>query len=157
MYLWVRRPLLDHIALLLVAVWVVLGLRNDLPLILTEVTEESRRAFFQLLATLAGTTAGLTLTSVSIMLNLIRTPLSAVDRLIEADEKRRVGDVFLAVLPKLVLALIFSLLTLVLEPGTGTKETPLWVPEALSLWFAVAALSGMARVVWVLRRLLSLA
>jgi hypothetical protein len=66
---------------------------------LTEVPSESRRVAFQLVAAAAATIGGFTLTSISILVNLLRTPLSTIDRLLPAEDKARMGEVFLGVLP----------------------------------------------------------
>ncbi|SMX90140.1 hypothetical protein [Brevibacterium aurantiacum] len=151
--MWARGLLWDHVALLFVGVWLAVTWWFELPVFLTEVEPLGRRAVFQTLAGVSGTMAGLTFTSISIMINLVKTPLSALDKLTRPEEKRTVGDVFLAVLPKLLLTFVFALITLAIEPGNSGG---IWWIEGLALWFTIAAISGMARVVWVLKRLLTL-
>lgn len=151
--LWARGHLWDHVGLMIVALWIFVCWKADAPILLTEVAPEARRAFFQTTATVAGTIAGLTFTSISIMINLVKTPMSTLDRIIDSAEKRKVGDVFLSVLPKLLLTLALALVTIAIEP---TRDNGIWWVEGLTLWFALATVSGMARVVWVLKRLLKL-
>lgn len=115
---------------------------------------EARRPLFQTTATVAGAMAGLTFTSISIMINLVKTPMSAIDRLTKPEEKRQVGDVFIAVLPRLLMTFIFAAATLAVE---SDSEVGIWWIQALVLWFALASVSGLGRVVWVLKRLLKLA
>lgn len=151
--LWVRGHLWDHLGLLIVALWAFVCWKFEAPVLLTEVAPEARRAIFQTTATVAGTMAGLTFTSISIMINLVKTPMSTLDRIIDPAEKKNVGDVFISVLPKLLLTLGLALATIAIEPNRGEG---VWWIEGLTIWFALAAVSGMARVVWVLKRLLKL-
>lgn len=153
-YSWVRYPAMDHLVLIPVLLWMAAAHWGFLPLFFEEMDRDSKKALFQTLATLAGTTAGLTLTSVSIMVNLVKTPLSTLDQLLPKEDKRRVGGVFLAALPKLALTLLSGLAAFAVQsvPGSGSN----WVLEGLLLWFASAAFCSLCRIVWVLRRLLKL-
>lgn len=150
---WARGSAWDYVCLLLVAVWILLSWHFHTPVLLTEVATEARRPIFQTIATVSGTMAGLTFTSISIMINLVKTPLSTLDKLTRPEEKRRVGDVFLTVLSRLLFTFVFALGTLGIESG---DQTGTWWVEGLTLGFALASISGMARVVWVLKRLLKL-
>lgn len=153
--MWARGVLWDYIfGAVVVLVWAVTTYLTDLPVLLTGVDSGVRRPVFQTIATVAGAMGGLTFTSVSIMINLIKTPLSTLDRLTPPEDKRRVGDVFLAVLPKLFLTFTFALATL--STDTGTSPGMFWL-QALTVGFALASLSGLARVIWILKRLLKLA
>jgi hypothetical protein len=159
---WVKGPLWDHAVLIPLMLWVLLILVNVLPTPFVAIAPESRRAILQTFATLTGTMTGLTLTSVSIMINLVRTPLSAIDKLLPSADKRRVGGVFLAALPNLLGAFLASLVALALEPGAialASKSPPAlpWFPILIVLWFTAASLLSIARIVWVLRKLLRLA
>lgn len=153
--MWARGPLWDHLlALGVVGLWLAITWWAENPPLLTEVAVEARRPLFQTTATVAGAMAGLTFTSISIMINLVKTPMSAIDRLTKPEEKRQVGDVFLAVLPRLLMTFIFAAVTLAVE---SDSEIGTWWIQALVLWFALASVSGLARVVWVLKRLLKMA
>lgn len=153
--MWARGSLWDYIlGFMAVTVWALATRFLGFPILLTEVAPEVRRPVFQIIATVAGTMGGLTFTSISIMINLIKTPLSTLDRLTPPEDKRRVGDVFLAVLPKLLLT--FSLALATVASDTGTSPGVFWL-QVLTFGFALASLSGLARVVWILKRLLKLA
>lgn len=152
--MWARGPLWDHLGLVLVLGWVVTCLLLEWPVLLTGIEEAGQRAVFQTLATVSGTMAGLTFTSISIMINLVRTPMSTIDRLTRPEEKRQVGDVFIGVLPRLLLAFSFSIVALSTIGADG--DASMW-GQGIALWFALASISALARVVWVLRRLLKLA
>lgn len=153
--MWARGPLWDHLlALSVVGLWLAITYWTESPPLLTEVAVEARRPLFQTTATVAGAMAGLTFTSISIMINLVKTPMSAIDRLTKPEEKRQVGDVFIAVLPRLLMTFIFAAATLAVE---SDSEIGTWWIQALVLWFALASVSGLGRVVWVLKRLLKLA
>ena len=66
------HPKADYVwALLLVLVWLGLAVLAQRPLMLENVGTDARRTLFQTLATLAGATAGLTLTSVSMLINVL--------------------------------------------------------------------------------------
>lgn len=97
--------------------------------------------------------AGLTLTSVSILVNLLRTPLSNLDNILPASDKRRVGAVFLAALLPLLLTFIASASTIAIE---GDAIMGVWWVEAITLFLATTSVLAIARIVWVLRRLLDL-
>ena len=97
-YAWVKRPLTDVGAALILAPWLLLPLFTDVRALITDLPPGTRQAVFQTLTTLSATLAGFVLTSVSILINLMRTPLSTLDKIISKDDKSRVGGVFLAVL-----------------------------------------------------------
>lgn len=150
---WVRRRWVDLVAsAVLVAAWLFAGWRGLIPLGLTQVCDPQRQATYQIIATIAGTMAGFTLTSVSVLVNLLRTPMSTIDRLLPATDKRRVGDVVVNVLP--ILGLSFGLAIFGLLTDSSTPQGHWWFQGTL----AIAVVSGflaLSRVVWVLRRLLS--
>lgn len=123
-----------------------------LPQALTAVPPESRRVVFQLVAAAAATMGGFTLTSISILVNLLRTPLSTIDRLLPAADKSRVGEVFLGVLPWLLGLFIAALICLAVD--VNMPHGYAWMQLA-TVVLLVAAVMSLGRVVWVLRRLLS--
>lgn len=152
-HFWVRHLWADlAIALVASAAWIAAGKLHWIPLGLTEVPADSRRAIFQILATVAATMGGFTLTSISILVNLLRTPMTAVDRLLPADDKRRVGAVFLAVLPWLLGIFVVALASVATDADVGVGY---WWLQTLVTGMAVAAVCAISRVVWVLRRLLA--
>jgi hypothetical protein len=154
------HPRADYVwAALAVAAWVALSSLLRQPLILEAVAEPARRTLFQTLATLAGTVAGLMLTSVSMLVNVLGKRAPAGQRLLPlerltAQHRRQIGEIFLFVLPGLASLLVASLATVVLEGG-GARG--LWLPEAVALGVAVACALGLIRVSWALRRLLAIA
>lgn len=154
-YAWVRLPWMDYLTIVPIGIWLWLGITGIVPKLLLDSSEAERRVVFQSVATLAGTTAGLTLTSVSILINLIRTPLGVLDKVLQQGDKRQVGSVFLSALPKLALTMTIALVAVSLDvvwDGHGRQV----ILDFLVLWLASASVSAMARIVWVLRRLLDL-
>lgn len=123
-----------------------------LPQALTAVPPDSRRVAFQIVAAGAATMGGFTLTSISILVNLLRTPLSAVDRLLPAEDKTRVGSVFLGVLPWLLALFVAALLALTTD--VNVREGYWWM-QLLTVSLLVSTTLALARIVWVLKRLLS--
>jgi hypothetical protein len=150
---WVRTPAWDLAAVAVPLGWLLLGAIFNWPTLLTEVERETRRVLFQTLTTLAATLAGFVLTSISILVNLLRTPLSSLDELITVNEKRRVGAVFFAALPALTVTFLAALAALL---GDSIHKTGTPLIEAVLIAAATAALSAIVRIVWVLRRLLNL-
>lgn len=153
-HLWIRHRWIDWlIALAAVGIWTGLAKAGWIPCALTEVPHDTRRALYQILATVAATMGGFTLTSVSILVNLLRTPMTTVDRLLPADDKRRVGSVFLSVLPALVLLFVGALVGI----ATDANRNPgYWWMQLVVIGLAAAAVMSIGRVVWVLGRLLAL-
>ncbi|MAU84040.1 MAG: hypothetical protein CME34_19650 [Gordonia sp.] len=104
---WVRHRWADLlVALLIIAAWLLAGKQEWIPLGLEDVAPPQRQATYQVIATIAGTMAGFTLTSVSVLVNLLRTPMSTIDRLLPDSDKGRVGNAVIGVLPSL--ALLFA-------------------------------------------------
>ncbi|MAU81221.1 MAG: hypothetical protein CME34_04990 [Gordonia sp.] len=151
-HFWVRHRWNDMgIALVVVAVWLMAGCREWIPLGLEDVAAPQRQATYQTVATIAGTMAGFTLTSVSVLVNLLRTPMSALDRLLPAEDKGRVGEVVIGVLPSLATLFVSAIVGVL-----GDSSTPHghWWIQSLVAVAVVTSLLALARVVWVLRRLL---
>lgn len=123
-----------------------------LPQALSAVPPESRRVLYQLIAAAAATMGGFTLTSISILVNLLRTPLSTIDRLLPAADKSRVGEVFLGVLPWLMGLFGAALVCLAVDVNVARGYT--WL-QLITTCLLLAAVMSLTRVVWVLRRLLS--
>jgi hypothetical protein len=154
-YAWVRLPWMDYLTILPLGLWLWLGLAGYVPRLLIDSSEAERRVVFQTIASLAGTTAGLTLTSVSILINLVRTPLGVLDKVMQQGDKKKVGSVFLAALPKLALTTIVALAAVALDVVWDGAQRQVLL-DFFTLWLASASISAMARIVWVIRRLLDL-
>lgn len=151
---WVRHQWADWLlAVVVVGGWLALGRVDGLPWALTEVPHDARRTTYQILATVAATMGGLTLTSISILVNLLRTPMTTVDKLLPTDDKRRVGAAFVAALPTLFSLFVAALVGLTTD---ANLDTGYWWLQATIIGAAVAAVASLARVVWILRRLLAL-
>ncbi|WP_422748901.1 hypothetical protein ACN27E_10690 [Mycobacterium sp. WMMD1722] len=159
-HLWIRYRRLDFgVGALLVVVWFIAGrycwLSEEfcrMPQALTAVPPESRRAVYQIVAAAAATMGGFTLTSVSILVNLLRTPLSTIDRLLPAEDKSRVGSAFLGVLPWLLALFLAAMVCLLVD--MNVPQGYWWLQLAVG-GLSVSTLLAIARVVWILRRLLS--
>lgn len=146
-------------AILLVALWLGSSAVLQQPMALEGVEEDTRRTFFQTLATLAGATAGLILTSVSMLLNVLAKKAAPGQRALPLERltvphRRQIGEVFLSVLPRLAALLVMSLVTMVLEGDAAAGQ---WPPEAGTMMLAVTCLLGLLRVAWALRRVLAIA
>ncbi|WP_404851268.1 hypothetical protein [Dietzia kunjamensis] len=94
---------------------------------------------------------GFTLTSVSVLINLMRTPLRDIDNLLPLGDKRRVGEVVVNVLPSLGILFLLAILGLLLDTSTGTGH---WWMQAVVVIALMTAFLSIARIIWVLRRLL---
>jgi hypothetical protein len=146
---------MDYLTVIPLGIWLALGLVGHAPLLFIDSAEAERRVVFQTIASLAGTTAGLTLTSVSILINLVRTPIGLLEKVMQQADKKKVGSVFLAALPKLALTTVIALVAVGLDVvWDGCRQQVLL--DFLTLWLASASISAMARIVWVIRRLLDL-
>lgn len=154
------HPRADYLwAVLAVGAWLGLSALLRQPLILEDVGESARRTLFQTLAGLAGATAGLTLTSVSMLINVLGKKAPPGQRALPLerltpDHRKQIGEVFLAAIPGLGLLVVATLSTIVLE---GDGATGLWVPEAAVFVLTFASVQALLRVAWALRRLMAIA
>ncbi|MFC8041048.1 hypothetical protein ACFUOZ_16970 [Paenarthrobacter sp. NPDC057355] len=154
------HPMADYLwAALAVLLWVGIAAVAGQPLILEHVDPGARRTLFQTFATLAGATAGLTLTSVSMLINVLGKKAAPGQRelpleRLSATHRRQIGEIFLFAIPGLGLLVIAALVTVVLE-GDGPRG--LWIPEAVAFVLAVASVLSLLRVAWALRRVLAIA
>lgn len=152
-YTWVRNPSADWLlATVMVATWTVASWLASSPVLITGSAPDIRRALFQTLIALAGTFAGLVLTSVSILVNLLRAPVASLDEILSSSNKRQIGEVLLSVLGRLGAVFVTALGALLIDSSSAYG---LWWAEVLVAVSLVAALSSIWRVVWVLRRLLA--
>ncbi|MBT2587803.1 hypothetical protein [Arthrobacter sp. ISL-95] len=146
-------------AALAVLIWLGIALLAGQPLMLESVDPGARRTLFQTLATLAGATAGLTLTSVSMLINVLGKKASPGQQALpleklSATHRRQIGEVFLFAIPGLGSLVVTALVTVVLE---GDADTGLWIPEALVFVLTFASVLALLRVAWALRRVLAIA
>ncbi|MDI2034955.1 hypothetical protein [Paenarthrobacter nitroguajacolicus] len=154
------HPMADYLwAGLAVILWVGVAAVAGQPLLLEGVDPGARRTLFQTLATLAGATAGLTLTSVSMLINVLGKKAAPGQRelpleKLSATHRRQIGEVFLFAIPGLGLLVIAAMVTVVLE---GDGPTGLWIPEAVAFLLAFASVLALLRVAWALRRVLAIA
>ena len=153
-HFWVIHLWMDLvIAILVVAIWNGLAYYVDwFPQALSAVPADARRTVYQILAAASATMGGFTLTSVSILVNLLRTPMTTVDRLLPADDKRRVGSAFLAVLPWLLALFVASLVCLLTDANV---QSGYWRMQLVLVGLVVAAVCALGRVIWVLSRMLA--
>lgn len=150
-YYWVHHIWLDLLpALAVIVVWAVSARYGLLPRGLTHVPADARRALYQSLATIAATMGGVTLTSISLLLNLIRTPTSPVE--LPAVDEGRIGQAFLGVLPWQGALFTASLVAITMDAPRADGYP--WLQMAL-LALAMAGLCSIGRVFWILRRLLA--
>ncbi len=154
------HPKADYVwASLAVLLWLGIASLAGHYLVLEGVDPGARRTLFQTLATLAGATAGLTLTSVSMLINVLGKKAAPGQRelpleKLTATHRRQIGEVFLFAIPGLGLLLVASLVTVVLE---GDARTGLWIPEGVVFVLAFASVLALLRVAWALRRVLAIA
>ncbi|MGV0779159.1 hypothetical protein [Mycolicibacterium sp. XJ775] len=87
---------------------------------------------------------------VGVLVNLLRAPMTTVDKLLAANEKRRVGTAFISALPTLFALFVAAIVGLMTD---ANLDAGWWWLQAIIIGAAVASL---ARVVWILRRLLTL-
>ncbi|MEV7607064.1 hypothetical protein AB0N65_16645 [Paenarthrobacter sp. NPDC089322] len=154
------HPKADYLwAVLAVLLWLGIASLARQPLMLEGVDGGARRTLFQTLATLAGATAGLTLTSVSMLINVLGKKAAPGQRelpleKLTATHRRQIGEVFLFAIPGLGLLVVAALATVVLE---GDDPGGLWIPEAVVFVLAFASVLALLRVAWALRRVLAIA
>jgi len=65
----------------------------------TWITYELRHELYKTTITISAAFIGFTLTSISVLVNLLRTPLSSLDKIISQEAKRRMGFCFLDCIP----------------------------------------------------------
>lgn len=151
---WAAHPGGDlAVAAVVVVSWAGWDVLASEPLFITGFEAAARRAIFQTLTTVSATFAGFALASVSILINLLSTEVATVSGLTDPRAKARVGEVFLAAIRMLGVAFVACLFALLVDStGAGGRA----FVEGVAYTAIVAALSALARVVWVLSRLLAL-
>ena len=161
MWRWfLLHPRMDLLwAALAVAAWLALSGLLRQPFMVEGVAEDSRRTLFQTLATLSGAVAGLILSSVSMLVNVLGKKAPPGQRALPLerltpDHRREIGDAFLAVIPVLA-ALLVAALTAILVEGDGAMGV--WPIEAAVFGLGFAVVLGLLRMAWALRRLIAIA
>jgi len=152
-HFWVRHIWMDFvIAVVVVGGWVAAAtLTCSVPPALTAVPNDARRLLYQILATASATMGGFTLTSISILVNLLRTPMRTIDQLLPAADKRRVGSVFLNVLPWLLGLFVVAIIAVLTDANMAQGY---WWLQSVVIVMLITVVCAIGRVVWVLRRLL---
>ncbi|OFI37000.1 hypothetical protein BIU82_11345 [Arthrobacter sp. SW1] len=143
----------------LVGIWLVVSAVLGQPLMVEDVAEDSRRTVFQTLATLSGAVAGLILSSISMLVNVLGKKAPPGQRALPLerlapDHRRQIGEAFLSVIPVLAVLLVAALATILVE---GDSATGIWPLEAVVFTFGAAAALGLVRMAWALRRLIAIA
>lgn len=113
----------------------------------------TRRAVYQTMTTLSGTLLGLTLTSVSILANLMKQDLStATGGLLTPHRQKRISGLFFAGLRGLAIALLGSLVLLVAD---SDRVVGARLDQAIAFAILTLATCRLGRIIWVLSLVLS--
>jgi hypothetical protein len=115
---------------------------------------DSKHTLFQVTVGSSVTLLGLILTSISVLVNLLRAPLGIVDRVLSTESKSRIAFSFIDCLWAIGLLLVASTLGL-LHDG-GQQATLDWV-EIVFSYAAIFATLRFVRIVGLLRLLLPIA
>jgi hypothetical protein len=154
------HPRLDLLwTALAVGAWLALSAVLRQPFMVEGVAEDSRRTLFQTLATLSGAVAGLILSSVSMLVNVLGKKAPPGQRALPLerlapDHRRQIGEAFLSVIPVLAALLVAALAAILVE---GDGRTGVWPIEAVVFGLGFAAVLGLLRMAWALRRLIAIA
>lgn len=149
---WVAHPRVDFWLALPVVVWMLFAHYTNHKLIVVSLAPEVRRPLWVTLIGTSGTVAGLMLASVSILISLIKTPMSNLDRLFTDKQKRSVGETILAGMPALAALFVLSI---VASATDGRTKQGSWPIEALVVLTLAASVSHFSRVVWIIKKLLA--
>lgn len=146
-------------AALAAAAWLALSAMLGRPFMVEAVAEDARRTLFQTLATLSGAVAGLILSSVSMLVNVLGKKAPPGQRALPLekltpDHRRQIGEAFLSVIPVLAALLVAALAAIIVE-GDGVRGV--WPVEAVVFALGLAAALGLVRMAWALRRLIAIA
>lgn len=142
-----------------VGIWLAVSAVWAQPFMIEGVAENSRRTLFQTLATLSGAVAGLILSSVSMLVNVLGKKAPPGQRALPLerlapDSRRQIGEAFLSVIPVLAALLVAALAAILLE---GDGVTGVWPIEGVVFGLGFAAALGLVRMAWALRRLIAIA
>jgi hypothetical protein len=155
-YFWLEHPRQDlwlaAIPVIVTAIVFNFTLHTLSPLYTT--SYDNKHALFQVAVGSSITLLGFILTSVSVLVNLLRAPLGTVDRILDAKSKTSIGLSFIDCLWAIALLLITSVLGLLHDGG---KEATLdWV-EVLFFYAVVFTAIRFVRIAGILRLLLPVA
>jgi hypothetical protein len=153
---WVQTPRLDFLivvgatgACAVLAHWAVHTSPLDF------VPEDARHALYQTVMSASVTIAGFTLTSVSVLINLLRTPVAAIDTLLRPADKRRIGIFFIDCFGPIALVIATAFVAFSLDSSKAPWAAQ-WVFALQTLFIGaiVFAVLRFARIVAILRLLL---
>ncbi len=148
-YYWVHHPAVDY-ALGAVVGGGVTGLAawRGWGQLIASADAATRRALFQVVAAFSGTLLGLTLTSLSILVGLIRSPVVLLDKLLPGQRKVRATGTFISSLVGLAWVFVLCLWALINDTKEHTAGSS--VVQAFILGGLALAALRTSRVVWVL-------
>ena len=146
---WIEHPTWDYVigAIAGPGVTVVCAWR-EWGQVIASADAVTRRTLFQILATFSGTLLGLTLTSLSIMVALLRIPVKELDVLLPGKRRVRMVRAFISGLVGLGVALLVMLWAVLNNTKDQTAGSN--VVQALVLSAACLAVLRIARVVIIL-------
>lgn len=147
---WLENPRVDIV--LLVASFTIVMLIAAVPAPLHFMQFENRHGLYQVSITASVTLLGLTMTSVSVLVNLIRAPLTTIAKVLKPEGKARLGVVFLSCMWAMAALLCASVLAFMHDGDVPIK----WVELAYVVAAGFAALR-FVRIAAVLRLLISVA
>lgn len=151
---WLENPWTE--TLVAVVTFTILMLIAAVPAPLASIPADTRHGLYQVSVTASVTLLGLTMTSVSVLVSLIRAPLTAIARVLKPEGKARLGSVFLSCMWAMLAMLCASVIAFT-HDGTSVNNTPVkWVELIYVVIAAVAALR-LVRIAAVLRLLISVA
>ncbi|HVR45191.1 MAG TPA: hypothetical protein VMT95_00915 [Candidatus Binatia bacterium] len=149
---WLENPWTDTASAIIV--FVVFLLVAVVPAPLTLIPYEIRHGLYQVAITASVTLLGLTMTSVSVLVNLIRAPLTSIDKVLKPEGKARLGVVFLSCMWAMLALLCASILAFA-HDGERSGDIPVkWVELAFVVAAGFAAVR-FVRIAAVLRLLIT--
>jgi len=114
-----------------------------------EISNPDRHTIYQVALQISATLGGLTFTSVSVLVNLLRTPLAAIDKVLPPDAKRAIGNAFLDCLIATAAVFFSALIGFISDTPTPNPYV-----EAAFCMCCIFALLRYYRIVAILRLLL---
>jgi hypothetical protein len=119
----------------------------------TEIVDSDRHTVYQVAIQVSATLGGFVLTSVSVLVNLLRTPLAAIDKVLPPEDKRVIGNAFIGCLPATAFVFFTALAGFIWDHSKDGSA----VIEGLFLFSCLLALLRYARIVGILKLLLPVA
>lgn len=155
LYAWVEHPILDIVAAGGIAAGVTgLSAWQEWGQIIASADAGARRAVFQVVATTSGTMLGLTLTSLSILVGLIRSPVAQLEQVLPGNRTIRMARTFVSAL--LALGAVFMLAVWAILNNTKDGTPGSTLVQAMILAALVLAALRIYRVVWILWKMLQI-